>query len=141
MGTIKATWSAESAKILLDAYGDKKVMPAKDHKTQGLPKKLIRGVVPTLEQKKALKFARGFYQRALILERIAWSRGGLKGSARGYDSRYGRSRRVLLERLEAAEVAFLFIGPHGRFVLRYGKPSEDMEKKAARFHHVWKMKK
>ena len=69
-------------------------------------KKLVKETKPTPEQEQALRCARGVYQRALILGQIQWSRAGLQGGALNYASRYGRSRKHLLERLEAKKIGY-----------------------------------
>lgn len=60
------------------------------------------------ECSECLEFARGCYQRALLLGWEAWSGSTLKGKAKAFGGRYAASREGLVERLERAgfEVRF-----------------------------------
>jgi len=109
----------------------------------GLLKKLIaKAPPPTGEQLKALRFARGIYQRALILGLIRWSDYGLHRRVRCFKRRYGRSRLHLLQRLEAAGVAYLSsAGLYNEYHLVFGQPRDDMEMVQGKYHHVWRKKK
>lgn len=66
----------------------------------------------SIEAAKALKVARGVYQRRLICGKQNWSGSDLGGKAKGYGKHYATSRRRLLERLEDAELAHLVKSDH-----------------------------
>jgi hypothetical protein len=108
----------------------------------GLLRKRIRQAPPpTEDQLRALRYARGIYQRALILGLIAWSDYGLFQKAKKFKRRYAISRANLLERLEAAGVAYLSrVGPSAEYHLVYGQPRSDMKKVMEKYHHVWTKK-
>lgn len=61
-------------------------------------------VLDEAAQQEALKYARGRYQRGIILGYYCLSGADLRGKAREYSDRYARSRENLMHRLEAAGV-------------------------------------
>lgn len=74
------------------------------------------------DEEAALKKARGVYQRALIMGEQNWSGSDLGAEARSYAKHYTKSRKALLERLMAAELAYLVKCAKGRLELRFGVP-------------------
>jgi hypothetical protein len=72
-------------------------------------------------QAKALKLAKGDYQRSLLCGSEAWSGSTLRGSARtSHGASYYRSRNAVLERLTAAGIPHRFETIDRRKVLIVG---------------------
>lgn len=61
----------------------------------------------------ALKLARGYYQRNVLLGRETLSGAGLQGRAAEYGARYKKSRCGLLTRCRRAGLPFCFVRPEG----------------------------
>jgi hypothetical protein len=73
------------------------------------------------EYEKALKCARGCYQRNILAGVEALSGSTLSGTARSYGYWYKRSRTNLLQRMSDANVCWAQVkGPHGRKMLILG---------------------
>lgn len=70
-------------------------------------------------RQRALKLARGCYQRAIVEGHHNLSGSSLRGTAKHYGGRYARSRANLLKRLQQDEnlEAREVIGAHGKRIL------------------------
>lgn len=75
-------------------------------------------------QQTALTLVKGSYQRRLVLGGCRMSGADLEGRARKFSAGYARSRKNLLQRLQAAglPVAEGLLKPTGRRVLVFGEP-------------------
>lgn len=80
------------------------------------------------ELERALKCARGSYQRALLEGQENLSGSTLRGEARRWSSRYAESRHNLLDRMDREGVLWEERrGDHGRRILVIGKPPRPPE--------------
>jgi hypothetical protein len=72
-----------------------------------------------IDKTSLLRFARGCYQRALILGQARWSGADLRGRARQFCDRYADSRRNLIRRIQRAGIPASIrpINSHGKLDL------------------------
>ena len=71
---------------------------------------------------KALSLCKGCYQEGIIRGYYRFSGTDLKGKARKYVSRYARSRRNLLNRLNEHKVKYrILVGKHNKLILQIGE--------------------
>lgn len=91
--------------------------------------------MPTIDE--ALALTRGKYQRNLILGNETWSGSSLRGKAARFGVHYAKSRRALLDRLEANDIGHLQIGPRGKIIFVLGDPPGGWTQRRVAVGYAW----